>query len=335
MTNRNLSLAFLLGLALATSSQARSRITLAQDPALSPDGRTLVFSWRGDIWSAPSTGGVARALTQHPGADTLPRFSPDGARIAFLSDRQPGPQVFLMSAGGDTPRQLTAHSEGYTALTWHPDGASLLVSAARDHFWRAAGRFFKMQIEPPGGEQLLFDDYGQDGDLSPDGQRLLFTREGEEWWRKGYRGSRASQVWLYDLRQGTFKQLVAEAASARTPRWRADGQGFYFTSARGGSFNLWEQELSSGTLKQLTHFEDDSVVFPSVSRDGRTVVFRHLFDLYRLQPGTGEPAARIDLWEESDAPRPRVDRRTWPRPPTWRFRTTAWRLRSSPGATCG
>ncbi len=301
-----------LGLLLtAATLGARSPIQLAQDPALSPDGKTLAFSWRGDLWSVPSTGGVARPLTQHPGRDTAPSFSPDGRRLAFLSDRQAGPQVFLMPAAGGAPEQLTAHSEGYTLEGWYPDGSALLVNTGRDssYYPRSNQRFFSVQVGTPATERMLFDDYGREGAISPEGKRLLFTREGEQSSRKGYRGSQAAQIWLHDATTGKFTQLIAEATSARAPRWRPDGKGFYFVSARSGSFNLWEYELAGGKATQLTKFDDDAVTTPCLSRDGQTIVFRHLFDLYRLQVGKNLPPVRLEIWNESDAKASPVERR--------------------------
>ncbi|MBM3852325.1 MAG: hypothetical protein FJ399_04125 [Verrucomicrobia bacterium] len=307
-----LRLASAVLLAAAAAADARTPIQLVQDPALSPDGKTLVFSWHGDLWSVASTGGVARPLTRHRGRDTAPSFSPDGRRLAFLSDREAGPQVFLMPAAGGAPEQLTAHTEGYSLDGWYPDGSALLVNAERDfsYYTRAGQRFFRVQVGAPAAEQILFDDYGRTGDLAPDGKRLLFTREGEQWFRKGYRGSQASQIWLHDAATGQFTQLVAEATSARHPRWRPDGKGFYFVSARSGSFNLWEYELAGGRMTQLTKFDNDAVAQPCVSRHGRAIVFRHLFDLYRLEPGRNQPPVKLEIWDDSDSAPAKLDRRT-------------------------
>jgi tricorn protease len=302
----------LLGLgAFAGPGAARTPIRLAQDPALSPDGRTLVFSWLGDLWTASATGGAARPLTRHPGRDTSPVFSPDGSRLAFLSDRETGPQIFLLPAAGGLPERLTTHSEGYTLDGWYPDGSALLVNAERDfsHYPRSGQRFFRVPLTGPAGDQPIFDDYGRTGDLSPDGRRLLFTREGEQATRKGYRGSQASQIWLYDTTAGSFTQLIAEETSARFPLWRPDGRGFYFTTGRSGSVNLWEYELAGARQTQLTRFTDDPVTSPVVARDGRTIVFRHLFDLYRFEPGSRREPARLDLWTDLETGAAGLERR--------------------------
>jgi tricorn protease len=304
-------LLFLLAavLLLAPAAFAREPIRLANNPALSPDGSLLAFDWNGDIWTVPTRGGLARALTRHPARDRQPKFSPDGKEIAFLSDREEGLQVFLMPAEGGTPRQLTAHTSGYTLEDWAPDGKSLLVSSQRDDAWRHANRFFLLNRSERRAEQMLFDDYGQSGCLAPDGKKLLFTREGEPWWRKGYKGSQASQVWLYDRDSKRFEKLLHLESSCRWPLWKPDGKGFYFVSSQNGSANLWEYDLASGEKRQLTSLKDDSVVFPCVSRDGSTIVFRHLFDLYCFRPGQGGEPQKIDIYHDDDGRSERRDRR--------------------------
>src|SRR5437016_9376083 len=84
----------------AAVASAQEAVRLASDPALSPDGSTLAFAWRGDIWTVPIAGGIARPLTQHAGTDRQPHFSPDGTQIAFTGDRGQGAQVYLIPAGG-------------------------------------------------------------------------------------------------------------------------------------------------------------------------------------------------------------------------------------------
>jgi len=284
-------------------------IRLANHPALSPDGITLAFDWDGDIWTVPTAGGVAHRLTHHSARDREPRFSPDGKQLAFISERSGSPQVHIMPATGGTPGQLTHHTAGCSLQEWCPDGRRLLISATRDHFWRHAERFFTISAASRKAEQLLFDDYGRDGCLSPDGKRLLFTREGPAWWRKGYHGSQASQVWLCELEDKTFRRLLDEDTGCRSPLWKADGKGFYYVSAHSGSFNLWERDLASGESKQLTHFTDDSVAFPCIARDGSMLVFRHLFDLYRYRPGEDKTPRKIDIRHDSDAVKDRIERR--------------------------
>lgn len=290
-------------LGLITAADA-VMVQLAHQPALSPDGRVLVFSWQGDVWTVPSAGGNATRLTWHPANDSSAVFSPDGSQIAFNSEREGSRQIYVMPSTGGEPRQLTWHTDGCELLEWLPDGRSLLVNMGRDFSWMRESRSARLaliSVEERAAERLLFDDYGVDGTVSADGKRLLFMREGtESWWRQGYVGARAGQIWMQDLASGAFTKIISKNTESRWPLWRPDGRGFYFVSNRDGTYNLWEHDLNSGKDTQLTRFKDDSVLFPCLSRDGKTLVFRVRFDLYVWHPGDKEPA-KITIQASGDA----------------------------------
>lgn len=262
-------------------------VQLAANPALSPDGKRVVFSWAGDLWTVPGRGGPARRLSTHPAYEGDPVFSPDGTKIAFTSNRSGKDQVYLMSIDGGLPSQLTFHSEGARVVEWYPDGKSLLIYAARDAASHQAARFFRIDAETRGPETLLFDAEGHSGTLSPDGKRLLFCREGGDLYRKGYRGSKASQIWLaegLETPKPTYRKLIARDSEARSPMWKPDGTGFYYLGDHGpaGCFDVWEHDLASGNETSLTRFEDDPAITPSIARDGSAIVFRRKFDLTML-----------------------------------------------------
>lgn len=279
-----------------TEVGAEDLMQMAQDPALSPDGSTVAFAWRGDLWTAPSSGGTARPLTQNSGSDRRPRYSPDGSQIAFVSDRGAGLQVYVMPSAGGAPRQVTFHSSGSVLQEWYADGQGLLTLGPRDHYWHHADRFFRVETAARSAEQLLFDDYGADGTIAPNGRRMLFVREGVSWWRKGYRGAQASQIWSHDFETGKFSRLLADRqGGVAWPMWKPSSAAFYYVDGSDGVGNLWESPVGKGSPKQLTKFTDDGVVFPSISRDGSTIIFRRLFDLYVYQPQKDESPRRIEL----------------------------------------
>lgn len=304
------SLICVLTVFLSSQGLAVESIQLASTPALSPDGKRLAFSWAGDVWDVNSSGGTVRQLTSGSSTESSPIYSPDGKQLAFVSDRTGSNQIFIMRAVGGTPRQVTHHTEGYALQDWYPNGDSLLVSASRDNFWRESHRFFRVRIESESADELLFDAYGEDGRLSADGKQLIFTREGERWWRKGYTGSRASQVWSFDFDTTTYNKLVARETESRTPLWHPSGKSFYYVSAQSGNQNLWSHTVETKKEEQLTHFEDDSVISPCISRDGSTIVFRHLFDFYRLRPGKDKQPKKLKLVLNSDHHRSKILRRT-------------------------
>lgn len=277
---------FLLLPAIALAEPVR----LVHEPALSPDGKTVAFEWQGDLWTAPTKGGRATRLTTHPALDSGAAFSPDGKQIAFNSEREGFKLLYSMPANGGEPKQLTFHTDGCDLREWTPDGKGLLVTLARDLSWlreSRAARHAIIDANERKAESVLFDDYGFDGVLSPDGQKMLFMREGSEsWWRQGFKGSRAGQIWLFNRADGSFKQVISDENENRWPLWKPDGKGFYFV--RNG--NLWQHDLASGKHSAITNFKDDLVVFPAISRDGSTLVFRVRFDLYAWHPGDKEPA---------------------------------------------
>ncbi|NNE92878.1 MAG: hypothetical protein HKN23_14635, partial [Verrucomicrobiales bacterium] len=172
------------------------KITLATYPALSPDGSQVAFAWAGDIWIARTRGGRARRLTGHAGYENGPVFSPDGKEIGFTRLEKGKEQVFVVPVRGGIPRQVTFHSEGSRILGFYPEGKSILISAIRDFGTRSATRFYRVRIDERKAEKLLFDAEGVRAALSPNGKKLLFTREGYDLYRKGYRGTKASQIWL-------------------------------------------------------------------------------------------------------------------------------------------
>jgi tricorn protease len=292
------------------SAQAAAEVVrLANDPAVSPDGTQIVFAWRGDLWQVTATGGTARRLTHHPADESRPRFSPDGQQLAFNSDRTGSQQVFVMPAAGGEARQLTFHTQGSQLEDWYPAGDAVLVSGVRDHFWKSGFRFFRVELDRRTAERPLFDDYGRDGQLSQDGQSLLFTREGESWWRKGYTGSRAAQLWRYDLGTKAFETLRKDTLESKWPLWKPDGSGCYFVTGEQCG-NLAELSFADKSVKMLTEYADDSVVFPAISADGKTIVFRRLFDLYVYRPESGQPPQAIEITVVDDAAPDPLLRRT-------------------------
>lgn len=301
------------GLVLMCPAIADQKVQLAVQPNLSPNGKALLFVHRSDIWRVATKGGRAVRLTSHHADDSQPMHSPDGKRVAFISDRTGSNQVYVMSAKGGEPKQLTFHTEGYSLQDWYPDGQNLLVQGSRDHYWRSDSRLMRISATERSAERVLFNGYGSEGKVSPDGQRILFVREGERWWRKGYHGSRSAQIWLYDSSSGAFTKLVDTVAGNRSPVWGHDGKSFFYCSSEGaknGARNLWQFDVKSKKAKPLTEFDDDLVTTPTISADGRTIVFSHQFDLYRYDTDGMKPPQVINIRVRTDDREGDAHRRT-------------------------
>lgn len=271
-------------------------------PMISPDGKTVVFEWLSDLWQAPATGGEAVRVEANPGHDGFPRFTPDGKRIVFSSDRTGSQQVFSIPTGGGSATQHTFHSEGNELECLSPDGTRAIVRGTRDRYGFRQTQLLEISLTRDEREQRLFDAAATSADTSPDGKRILFCRGGEQLYRKGYKGSRASQIWRYDRVSQTFTSLIAEDTDARSPVWLPDGKGFYFLSSRSGTGNVWVKSADSATPRPLTHFSGDGVNSISLSADGAAMVFRRGLEVFHFAPKSKQPPRAVTFWTKAGLP---------------------------------
>ncbi len=290
---------------IAWSEGTTPRVQLVGPPAVSPDGKQMAFAWNGDLWSVSTEGGTMHRLTSHPADDSGPVYSRDGRQIAFVSDRTGARQVHVMPAEGGAPRQVTWHTEGYRVHDWWPDGHSLLVTSTRDHHWRDAQRMVRVWIDGDRNEELLVDAAAQEPSLSPDGTKILLVREGERWWRKGYHGSRAAQVWLYDLESKNFRQLLSEEYDCRWPVWHRDGRQFTYAMGDSDGFDLWQATVGDGEgnatdKRKVVDVDTFSVLFPAASAAADTIVYRHGKDLFRWDRTKNEQPRPIPMQPGAD-----------------------------------
>ena len=285
----------------------------ARHPALSPDGTQLAFSWRGDIWVVPSGGGQARRLTVHLSHESMPRWSPDGAEIAFVSNRHGNADLFVLAAGGGSPERLTFHSDGDWLFDWSPDGQTLYFGSRRE------SRYDLVYAVPRSGgrPKRVTGDYAFNAAVSPDGRWLAYVRGYTNWWRKGYRGPASRDIWIRALAGGPSYHLVAWPGDDDHPQWSAGSDAIFFQSERDeGVKNLWRQDLRftenrvepGGPPVQLTQLRADGMQFLTASRDGRWVVFESEGRLWRVPANGGAPEA-IEIDCPGDAKANTVTRR--------------------------
>ncbi len=245
-------------------------------PAISPDGQTIVFSYRGDLYRVPASGGMAIPLTVHEGRDFMPVWSPDGTKIAFASDRFGQFDVFVMPSTGGAATRLTFHSSGEFPKDFTPDGkeviyaASLLDAASNQQFPSGVlPELYRIPVQGGMPRQLLTTP-AINARFNAAGTLLVFhDRKGyEDEFRKHHTSSVARDIWSYDLQSARYRQLTTHPAEDRNPVVTPDQRGVYFLSERSGTFNVWKMDLEGRNETMITRLDKHPVRYLTMSRDG-------------------------------------------------------------------
>ncbi|MSR29576.1 MAG: peptidase S41 [Phycisphaerales bacterium] len=278
-----------LGVTLQFASFAfASEIDLPRLPAASPDGQWVTFTWRGDLWKAPGTGGAATRLTSHPADEARSAWSPDGSMIAFESTRDGGRNLYLIDSNGQSLKRVTNTDEALSLSGFGktPTGETALefFGTPEYNFFRAARPYF---VPLSGGEPIRrHDAFGIGAVPSPDGSRYLFERGGSDWARRGYRGSDDCDVWLYDPKanpDAQFQRLTEHDGNDGWGRWRNDNSFLFLSDRDLATVNVFVQDAKPfAPARRLTGFENADVKDLSVSGDGRRAFFTVWDRLYRL-----------------------------------------------------
>jgi len=257
-------------------------------PAASPDGSSVTFTWRGDLWRVSAEGGVATRLTSHPADESASVWSDDGTLIAFESTRDGGRNIFLMDPSGGSMRRSTNSDEvlALSGLSRTADGSLQIdfAAALEDDLYRSPRPYF---VPAAGGEPTRrHDAFGRSARQSPDGRRWLFERGGSDWSRRNYRGSDQVDVWLFDpSAKGAdrFTQLTDHPGNDGWAQWRGDGTFLFLSDRDLSTVNVFAQDVAKGAKpRRLTAFEGNDVKDLTVSRDGRRAFFTAWDTLYRL-----------------------------------------------------
>lgn len=286
----------------AASPEGATPMRLVEWPTLAPDGRTIVFEWLDNLWSASVEGGEAIRLTDHPAHDTRPHFTPDGQRLVFSSNRSGSFQVFSMAARGGEAIQHSFHSEGGLLECLTPDGRRAIVTANREHAGHNATRLLEVDLTGERRERCLFDAYANCAACSPTGGRVLFCRGGDRPYRKGEAGARAGQLWLYQESDRSFERLLPAATDVRSPLWHHDGGGFYYVSSINGVANLCSYSGATRASKQLTFEKSEGVSQPAVSADEATFILLVGWQVCRFRPATDAAPVPLEFWTRARVP---------------------------------
>jgi tricorn protease len=265
-------------------------------PAISPDGKTIAFSFRGHIFTVPVAGGLAIPLTAGPAHDSSPVWSPDGKLIAFASDRYGHYDVFVTSSQGGVARRLTTYSTDAVPTSFTPDGQFVLFNAYRMGSAQSSlfpvkflPQLYKVSIEGGRAPEMLLTSPALHAQYDRFENRILYEdlKGYEDPWRKHETFSVAHDIWLYDARNGDHTKLSSIQGENRNPVWSPDESAIFYLSEQSGSFNVWRLPLTDGnpgTAQQLTKFERNPVRFLSVANNG-DLCFGHDGEIYTLAAG--------------------------------------------------
>lgn len=265
-------------------AQARSsgQVDLPRFPAISPDASELVFSWGGDLWLSPATGGQARRLTRHELDDLHASWSPDGQWLVFTSMRDGYMNLWQIHRDGTRLSQLT-HSDRFIrhphyALDENGQPMISFSSMMEADVYRSERPY---RITPRGGEpRRLHEAFGSEPRVSADGRYTVFTRGGyyHGWNRRHYRGPDAMNLWLHDRDNGQFTPLTERDGNDGGARWQDASRLIFMSDREQRTVNLYQLHLhaedDAQRITPLTDFNGRDIQHFDVSRDGTMAVMQ-------------------------------------------------------------
>lgn len=263
--------------------------------AISPDGGTVAFCYKGDIFTVPVTGGRATQLTTHTAYETAPVWSPDGKQIAFASNREGGFDVYVIDCNGGVPRRVTSHSANEYPETFR-DAHTILYRAAiqqcaEDGHFPGETQVYSIDIQGENNRPVLFSSLTMEEiSINSKGQVLYQDKKGyEDTFRKHHRSPITRDIWLTQANgQRNYKQLTTFTGENREPVWASDGTSYFYLSEENGSFNVYKSDIQGGKPRQLTSLAKHPVRYLSASRND-VLCFSYDGELYTMKEG-GKPA---------------------------------------------
>lgn len=277
-------------------SQAQDNPLWLRYPTISPDGNTILFNYKGDIFSVAASGGTAIPLTISESYEYSAVWSHDGQQIAFASDRYGNFDVFVMPATGGEATRLTYHSNGEKPSDFSMDNQRVIFSGNRQDLHTnvqfPSGVMAELYSVPVTGGQVdqVFTSPGHDATYSPNGDLIIYhDRKGyENDWRKHHNSSVTRDVWVYNTTSGQHEQLSSWEGENRNPVFDGNSNDFYYLSEESGTFNVHKSSINnSGTNTQITSFEKHPVRFLTRAQNG-TLCFSFHGEIYTMRPG-GQP----------------------------------------------
>lgn len=281
-------------------------------PAISPDGETIVFSYKGDLFCVPTTGGSARQLTTNAAYDSQPIWSPDGQKIAFVSDREGSLDIYVVNRNGGTPKRLTTASSDERPVTWSDNDHVLyscaLMPTAESNLFASSAFQQIYEVSVRGERPRLYSTLPMENmSIDNKGRVLYHDKKGyEDPWRKHHQSAICRDIWLFEPdgastqrpvstkeRTGRYTQQTTFRGEDRNPIWASDGQSFYYLSETDGTSNVWYRQLNSTTQRQITHHLQNPVRFLTMANNG-TLCYGYDGEIY-INKGGEEQKVNIRI----------------------------------------
>lgn len=270
------------------------------EPAISPDRSEIAFVSGGDIWAVSAGGGEARLLLSHPANESRPFYSPDGKRLAFISNRTGGGDIYLLTFATSEVIRLT-FDDGHEQLDgWSRDGRWIYFSST-SHDIAGMNDVFRVSADGGTPMEIAADRYTNEffSAESPNGSAMAITARSTasgQWWRNGRSHLDEAEVWI--ARDGavpSYQPVTTGGAKEMWPMWAADGNALFYVSDRGGVQNVWSKAVTgTAAPRQLTNFTRGRVLWPSLAADGRLMAFEHDFEIWTLDTTTNA-ASRVAI----------------------------------------
>lgn len=292
-------------LSAALSASAEDHPLWMRYPAISPDGTTIAFAYKGDLYSVSVNGGEARQLTTHAAFDSHPVWSPDSKKIAFQSNREGSLDIFVIDAKGGAPTRLTTNSGSETPIAF-ADNDHVLYSASLQPTAQSIifgdNTFPQVyKVSTKGGRPELFSTLTMENiSIAKNGDILYHDKKGyEDPWRKHQKSPIARDIWLKS--NGKFTKQTTFAGEDRSPVWTSDEKSFFYLSEQDGTFNIYRRSLNSSSDKQITHHKGNPVRFLTAS-SADLLCYGYDGEIYTVKEG-GEPQkVNISITTDNDAP---------------------------------